>query len=839
MTLAVVTEPAASGPKGIDLQAWKRWLGTAVEADWRPGEWDGQSLLFTGDVDNPRTRAYSCRTLACSTVVHTNSFCFQCTQQMKAGGQLAEEFAAVYVPPRLAVAGGQDPARCAVQRAGHRCGYPASSRGLCIVHYQGWRKHSGRPTFTGAELTAWAAESEVPIEDQVPACAVPGCVSAAAPRRILCAYHHRARAAAVRRGEAGSDAASWAEGQIPFLQQHQFSLRPLGELVRLEFLYALQQRDARGAKLDAQCVRHLVRTFTGAESLLLIERADALLLVERASNNTRAHVKEFFRHARAGYEQALGRGPRDGEVWDAVSAKLASRYSRSGRRYNQGTIDFTKIAQPWLRHAALEWARAMDPDTFVLRRTLDSCVRASVALQARPGGGHDPAGLTFADMDAVVEAFKDARKPDGERYAFTHRRDQLTKFFQLLDFGRKAGLLEELAGGFARHQSHMIPTEEREDEEAGKAIPEPVIAQLDAHVNTLGVGFPYGQMAPADVQLMFQTAFVVLRDTGRRPIEVCSLKTSCLEIDGDDVTLIWDNHKKKRYRRRLPITTDTAGAIQRWMRRREQLNLPPRSRTYLFPAISADTGVPYLGSGNLARAIRAWVDALPALHSGNLDRDGAPLPYDTAGIFPYAFRHSYAQRHADAGVRPDVLRDLMDHRSVDTTMGYYKVSLERKRAAVATMRLQVVDRSGKPAPMASTTAYQARSVAVPYGNCTEPTNIKAGGKSCPLRFQCAGCGFYRPDPSYLPAIEEHLHQLRTDRETAHALDVADFVTRNLTDQIDAYTEVAEKMHKQLAKLPTDQQTEIEEAARILRKARAADGHILLPLTVINRDQGAS
>ncbi|OCC11947.1 hypothetical protein [Streptomyces sp. PTY087I2] len=77
-------------------------------------------------------------------------------------------------------------------------------------------------------------------------------------------------------------------------------------------------------------------------------------MVERASNNTRAHVKEFFRHARAGYEQALGHGPRDGEVWDAVSARLASPYSRSGVRYNQGTIDFTKIAQPWLRHAALE-----------------------------------------------------------------------------------------------------------------------------------------------------------------------------------------------------------------------------------------------------------------------------------------------------------------------------------------------------------------------------------------------------------------------------------------------------------------------------------------------------
>jgi len=34
-------------------------------------------------------------------------------------------------------------------------------------------------------------------------------------------------------------------------------------------------------------------------------------------------------------------------------------------------------------------------------------------------------------------------------------------------------------------------------------------------------------------------------------------------------------------------------------------------------------------------------------------------------------RRSYAQRHADAGVDVDALKDLMDHRSVDTTTGYY------------------------------------------------------------------------------------------------------------------------------------------------------------------------
>jgi hypothetical protein len=32
--------------------------------------------------------------------------------------------------------------------------------------------------------------------------------------------------------------------------------------------------------------------------------------------------------------------------------------------------------------------------------------------------------------------------------------------------------------------------------------------------------------------------------------------------------------------------------------------------------------------------------------------------FDRLAVVPYAYRHSYAQRHADQGVAPDVLRDL-------------------------------------------------------------------------------------------------------------------------------------------------------------------------------------
>ncbi|WP_323180198.1 hypothetical protein [Streptomyces sp. NBC_00893] len=135
------------------------------------------------------------------------------------------------------------------------------------------------------------------------------------------------------------------------------------------------------------------------------------------------------------------------------------------------------------------------------------------------------------------------------------------------------------------------------------------------------------------------------------------------------------------------------------------------------------------------------------------------------------------------------------------------------------------------------TVPEAQSVAVPFGNCREPSNIKAGGKACPIRFQCAGCGFYRPDPSYLPAIEEHMNSLRADREIALAMDADDFVVRNLSDQIAAFTTVATTMRDRLGSLPEDERDEIEQASSVLRKVRATRDHKLLPLSVIRK--GAS
>jgi hypothetical protein len=245
------------------------------------------------------------------------------------------------------------------------------------------------------------------------------------------------------------------------------------------------------------------------------------------------------------------------------------------------------------------------------------------------------------------------------------------------------------------------------------------------------------------------------------------------------------------------------------------------SALFPSPVLRSHQSLGHLTASCVGVVFRAWVRRIPNLDGELLGPDGTPLPFDRSLITPYVFRHCYAQRHADAGVPVDVLKELLDHVSVETTMGYYTVSLGRKQQAIRSVGSLAVDVNGKSAPFADAVAYQRASVSVPFGNCTEPSNVKAGGGHCPIRFQCAGCGFYRPDPSYLPAIEEHIASLRADRESARAMGAADYVIANMSAEIDAFRRVGDQMRRRLADLDPDERTEVEASARILRRARAA------------------
>ncbi|MFB6986098.1 tyrosine-type recombinase/integrase [Streptomyces sp. NPDC056304] len=825
LALRVLAPPGPPDRLSWDTGAWCTWLEDHLDPGWRAGEWDIRHWLFTGDLDDPRTSSSTCRTQRCDLIVISrNIFCTLCTEHLKASSLDPAQFAATHQPVRERSAPGMVTARCSITRDGVQCVRPRHCKGMCCTHYNAWKYHAAKGT-----EEAWLRDRAFPFTDVIP-CLVPACPSPSYNSRGLCNYHARQWSQYNRTHPV--DARQWAPGQSPYPATHQFSLLPLSDLLRHEVLYALQQADRWTRMLEPHRIRHLVRDLAGVTTLLA-DDVGPDRLASRDAGAVRI-LQRLCTAVRTGFGEFTGRPLADPDVLDLRTIGLRTT-TGSAPRHMSGIADLRTLYQPWLRHLLRHWATTSSPRTDVFANTMRAVTIASRALAQRQGQGLDPAALTFADASAVVDAIRTAVRQDGTLYRSSQRRTLAGCFFQLIDYGRRSGHLDTLAGAFTRDPvEHRIRLEEDDEDGTGKAVPESVIRQLDTHLHTLGLGEVQGRrdIPAADLQLLYQTVYILLRDTGRRPLEIASLPRDCLETEHGQTSLIWDNRKRRRHRRRLPITTSTAQDIRRWQARRDHLQLPASGDAYLFPALSDQSADRHLSANYISETLRTWIDSLPELHAEGTDATGRRLPFNRSLIYPYAFRHSYAQRHADAGTPVDVLRELMDHRSIAMTQRYYQVSLKRKRTAVAALTAHVVDRHGHPTP-SSPSSYDLRSVAVPYGGCTEPSNVKAGGDSCPIRFQCAGCGYYRPDPSYLPAIEQHINELRADRETAHAMDAADFVITALTAQITAFEQIVDRMRRRLSALPTAEQEELEQASAILRKTRAGATRPHLPLTVLN------
>jgi hypothetical protein len=235
--------------------------------------------------------------------------------------------------------------------------------------------------------------------------------------------------------------------------------------------------------------------------------------------------------------------------------------------------------------------------------------------------------------------------------------------------------------------------------------------------------------------------------------------------------LVYDNHKANRLGRRLPISQATATLIAAQQRRvRDRYPHTPIGELKLLPTDRRNPhGRRAITGFSLAFHHRVWVNTIPELRTG----DG--VEFDRRRIVLYAYRHSYAQRHADAGVPIDVLRQLMDHSKLDTTKQYFHVGESRRREAVDRVAAMQFDRHGnrvwRQAKALLDCEHARRAVgevAVPFGVCAEPSNVKAGGGACPYRFRCAGCDHFRTDVSYLPDLQAYLDDLLRTRERLRA-----------------------------------------------------------------------
>jgi integrase len=239
-----------------------------------------------------------------------------------------------------------------------------------------------------------------------------------------------------------------------------------------------------------------------------------------------------------------------------------------------------------------------------------------------------------------------------------------------------------------------------------------------------------------------RTGIELLIDTGRRPAEIATLAFDCLARDaGGSPVLIYDNHKNARDGRRLPVTETTAALITRQQRHvRGRFPNTAASKLALLPTVIGNPdGSRPISVQSLIQRHHDWIGRMPPL----ILADGRE--FDKAKIAPYCYRHilsalfpcgdghdepasgtatsatrlpprcrlsrnpvrrerapiaqpncntnplhtasadrrhTYAQRHADAGIAPDVLRDLMNHRNITATLGYYRNPWELHQTSV-------------------------------------------------------------------------------------------------------------------------------------------------------------
>ncbi len=374
-----------------------------------------------------------------------------------------------------------------------------------------------------------------------------------------------------------------------------------------------------------------------------------------------------------------------------------------------------------------------------------------------------------------------------------------------------AGLAGDVAIGPAD-----IPADPQRGE-PGRDLPPEIMTVLRASLHAL---------QPPEVRVATQIGI----DTGRRPEDILGLPLDCLARDKDGgAVLVYDNVKADRPGRRLPISAATAEVIAgQQQRARQRFPHAPAAKLRLLPTSYRNPdGTKPISRSTLEARHRDWVSTLPDLRT----RDG--LAFDTAKIVPYAYRHSYAQRHADAGVPIDVLAELLDHRSYSATRCYYRIGEDRRRDAVDKVTALSFDRHGNRiwrdarALLDSERARHAvGEVAVPYGTCTEPSNVQAGGGACPIRFRCAGCDHFRTNVAFLPDLQAYLQDLlRTRERLAAAISGVDEWAR--ADATPAEEEISRIRHL-IAEIKGDitglddaERAQIDEAVAVVRRHRAA------------------
>jgi integrase len=805
--VARVTAPGVAPAPGFShVFAAASWPGrdsaviaAAIDPEFLAGiGWDPAALVLSPPLGHRLIIRPACMAAGClATVAGPRQICLSCQRRLAEHGLGDEQISLLPALPAPA----RGPGPCLVDRCGReRMSAPA---GLC-------RSHADLRRNLGLDVTGFLVH---PLARPLPACG-PCAVAACTRQRrhrdgeYCDAHQYRLRHAAG--ADPDLDEGRWRRTEPAIARGGEVSLRGLPPLVIAQVLVGLQQRcrinavKTKEADLRAVC-DDLRRQQTASIRGFAVDEA--------RDPGYKGLANCLITHAR----RALA-SPETEVLKDEWDLALFG---------HRGTADFTQISQGWLRETAKRWAADDLPGRRIragritsgglaIRHHVGCLARLSESLRMRPDRGDQPAALGRTDMEAFLHrlAYLESRgkiSGDARIRACREVRHVLTRA-RAMGLTRPGAVAGRLGEDFAIHLAD-VPAKP-EPGESGRDLPPEIMRQICARLDDLSSS-------------EMRTGIELAIDTGRRPEEIACLDYDCLARDADGAAvLIYDNHKANRPRRRLPVSEAT-GQIITAQQRRVRARFPdtPAGELKLLPTDRRNPdGRKAITAFSFGFHHRAWVTRMPGLTTS----DGNE--FDKRRIFPYAYRHTYAQRHADAGVPIDVLRELMDHRKLDTTKQYYHVGEKRRREAVDRVAALQFDRHGnrvwRDAQALLDSEHTRRSVgevAVPFGVCAEPSNIKAGGKACPYRFRCAGCDHFRTDVSYLPDLRAYLDDLLRNRERVlAATDVEDWARAEALPSAEEITRIRRLIARitgDLGQLTTAERADIEQAIAAVRRHR--------------------
>lgn len=755
--------------------------------------WDAETLVLSLPADHPLLGRPVCRAPGCEfTARGVSRICQGCRSRLARHGLGLDDIDKM--PPRDR----DQPGPCVV--TGCERSWGSSQHRLCEAH-----RHQQR--VLGVSIEDFLAHPSVIALPDTGPCLVAACTRRRkATRGSYCSAHEQ-RWHAKRRNahDTDTDERVWWLTATASKEPGKVSLRGLPPLVVAQVLYGVRERIKSGRKLDDF-------QLTALCSELRRQRVASIADADTTGLNVayRGLMNSFAGYLRRGTLNPETERTKD--VWDLAAFGY------------RGRLRFVGISQPWLREAAKRWALDDLPRRrgkrvgHLVSHHVGCLERLSESLRMRSDRGEVPSMLGRADIDNFLNRLTYLESTGALTRDARIRACQQTK--TMLSRIRALGLTRQREPAAGLSQEFVLQTSDmprRPDREPGRDLPPEILRQICEHLPQLeALGGPE-----------MRAAVEILIDTGRRPDEVCSLAWDCLDRDADDKpVLIYDNDKADRPGRRLPIPEATAEVITRQKQRvRARYPDTPVGELALLPARTIQQGGRRpLSASRLCHRHREWIDAIGELRTA----DGNP--FDTTRLVAYCYRHTYAQRHADSGVPPDVLRELMNHRDLKATQRYYRVEEKRRRDAVDRVSALQFDRHGnriwRDVKALLDSEYVRRAVgevAVPYGVCSEPSNVKANGQSCPYRFRCLGCEHFRTDVSYLPDLQAHLDDLLRIRERLQAATDIDDWAR--ADAMPSDTEIAltrgliQRIKGDLDQLGDDERADIDQAVAAVRPHR--------------------